>query len=146
MNILYIDIYRKKITAQATLGEMYTSDDDMEKRFCYTLEDTLRPDGLKVPKETAIPAGTYLVSITKSTRFKRDMPLIYNDDAMRVNKGRVMFAGVRFHGGNTHEDTAGCPLIAYKRIDDQTIQGSAEKDFTALLRKYDIGVLNIWNP
>ena len=57
---------------------------------------------IKIKKETAIPTGTYKVTITYSNRFKKNMPLI-NDV-----KG---FEGIRIHSGNTDKDTEGCLLV-----------------------------------
>lgn len=39
--------------------------------FCDVLEDVVRPDGVKVYGQTAIPKGTYEVLLTYSVRLKK---------------------------------------------------------------------------
>jgi hypothetical protein len=78
----------------------------------YTLEDVPRPYGVKIPGETCIPDGVYKIELTWSPRFQKIMPLIYTEDDDSINKKGITFTGVRVHGGNTHEDTEGCPILA----------------------------------
>jgi hypothetical protein len=106
-------VNRFKKTEKATLGRLII-DGAVE---CYTLEDVVRPDGVKVDGQTAIPAGTYNVIIDASTRFKRDMPHI-----MDVPN----FTGVRIHSGNTDADTEGCILLGTKIENDDFISGSKD--------------------
>jgi len=107
------------------IGDLYLNDDD--KPFCYTLEDELRGDDVKVYGETAISAGTYKVVVDMSGRFKRLMPRILNVP---------MFSGIRIHGGNDEEDTLGCILVCFNS-DGKRIWGTAEKELTAKLLEYD---------
>jgi len=86
----------------ATLGEL--SEDGVH--ICYTLEDTVRPAGVKVPGQTAIPAGSYRVIVNLSARFRRPLPLVQNVPG---------FSGIRIHPGNTTADTEGCILVGYER-------------------------------
>jgi hypothetical protein len=99
--------------------------------FCSALEDTVRPDGVKIAKMTAIPALKYNVTVTMSARFKRLMVLLYNQNDYTINHKGVTFAGVRAHGGNTALNTEGCILVAFN-TDNKKIWGTAEK---ALLEK-----------
>jgi len=85
------------------------------KFFGYCLEDAVRD--AKIKGKTAIPAGKYEMVVNVSNRFKREMPLL-----LKVPN----FEGVRIHGGNTHEDTDGCLLIASNRPTDKTVQGKLE--------------------
>lgn len=90
-----------------TIGKLYV-DGEFE---CYILEDKVRPLGEKIYGETAIPYGSYKVGVTKSNRFKKDLPLIWNRDDYSVEDGHgVRFTGIRIHPGNTKKDTHGCLL------------------------------------
>jgi hypothetical protein len=93
--------------------------------FCYTLEDEIRPEGVKVYGATCIDAGRYKVILTKSNKFKRIMPLLLNVPN---------FEGIRIHGGNTSKDTHGCPLVAFN-TDYKKIWGTAEKELTKRLQE-----------
>jgi hypothetical protein len=140
-----IKIVREVLSDTETLGSMLIDG----KFFAYTLEDKDR--GLKSTdslenilkkKEkgvTAIPSGTYTVKLSVSNRFKRLMPEILNV------KG---FAGIRMHGGNTHLDSEGCPLVArnryvnkptafgkLKRVVKNWIQGSLEAQLTKAIQQ-----------
>lgn len=117
-----IKIFRETYTADTTIGIVVVDG----KFFGYCLEDVVRPVGVKVKGSTAIPAGKYEVVVTMSSRFKRMMPLLVDVEN---------FDGVRIHGGNSHEDTEGCLLIASNRIGVSKIQGSLESTITSLIQK-----------
>ena len=92
--------------------------------FCYSLEDEIRFS--KVYGKTAIPDGRYRVVLNWSNRFKRIMPLLLDVPN---------FTGVRLHGGNTAEDSHGCPLIAFNLIENKTkIQGTADRPRLSVYR------------
>jgi hypothetical protein len=91
-------LQREPSTKQSTPGKLFI-DGQFE---CHTLEDIVRPRGVKVYGKTAIPAGTYQVVLTMSPRFKRVLPLLLNVPG---------FEGIRIHPGNKAEDTEGCILV-----------------------------------
>ena len=95
-------LVREQFTPQSCLGRLLIND----TFECFTLEDVDRhlEDGIsiKVPKQTAIPRGTYEITIDFSERFKRRMPHL-----LAVPK----FTGIRIHSGNTVADTEGCILL-----------------------------------
>ena len=93
---------------------------------CYVLEDPVRPDGVKIYGETAIPAGRYAVDITFSPRFKVQMPLLLNVDG---------YLGVRIHPGNTADDTEGCLLVGMDRKLKSI--GRSRLAYNALFEKLD---------
>lgn len=96
---------RKWYTSTSTISELFLSREDQE-RFCFILEDTVRAPGVKVPGETAIPAGRYRVIVDWSNRFKK-----YAFHVLDVPN----FAGIRIHSGNTDADTEGCLLVGKAR-------------------------------
>ena len=107
-----LELIRNASSRTCTIGELFI-DGEHE---CYTLEDIVREqDGVpvelwKIKGQTAIPAGTYVVTLTMSARFGRVMPLLNNVDG---------FAGIRMHPGNTDADTEGCILLGLQIADDQ---------------------------
>lgn len=105
---------REPSTKTSTPGILYKEKDGKQSFLCYTLEDIVRDE--KVRGKTAIPSGTYPLRISRSIRFKRDLP-----EVMNVPN----YAGVRIHGGNTHENTEGCPLVGVVRDHKDRISNCA---------------------
>lgn len=126
----HILVLRDSFTLKSTVGKIYFNG----QYFGYCLEDVSRGENVKIPGETCIPEGTYKVKSSMSRRFKRVMPMIYNQSNgyELIAKG-ISFKGLRYHGGNRSKDTHGCILIAKNKIDNDTIQGSLEKELTALI-------------
>jgi len=104
------------------------------ERFCYVLEDKKQPYGVKVDKETCIPEGVYNVTITFSKRFQKDMIQLSNQQDLSVEKDGVRFTGVRVHGGNTVDNTEGCPLVNYQTDHNGKSWESASADVLAFVR------------
>jgi hypothetical protein len=127
-------IPREIFTVKSSIGKLFING----KYFCWTLEDVIRGENIKIHKETGLPAGDYLVRLKHSPRFKRILPIIYTEpDELSVRKGGINFKFSLMHGGNTHLHTDGCILVAYNKIDDDTIQGTAEKALVTELQKYE---------
>lgn len=103
-----IKVIRKYFNNDYTIGDLYIDD----KWICNTIEDkdralydSMSEDDIKAKKvygETAIPCGTYKLSITYSPKYKKMMPLVENV------KG---FSGIRIHSGNTAKDSLGCIVV-----------------------------------
>lgn len=94
--------------------------------LAYTVEDTVREPGVKVPGKTAIPAGRFEITITWSARFQRPLPLLMNVP---------MFEGIRIHPGNTAADTEGCILPGATRNIEAGTVGLSVAAFTPLYEK-----------
>jgi len=123
-------LIRDHYNPQTTLGKLFSP----SGYFSETLEDTVRATGVKIIHHTAIPGGVrYRLTVTRSSRFKRDMPLIYNQRDMSVQADGIRFTGIRCHGGNDHGDTSGCVLVAKNRLNPKQIQGTQEKELTKLI-------------
>lgn len=135
-------VVRDTFTLQSTIGKLYLNGEF----FCHTLEDVVRGEGIKIPGDTAIPTGTYAVHLSLSSRFKRLMPMAYTEENGYELKAKgISFKGIRIHGGNTHKNTEGCILVAYNRIHDDLIQGTAEAALTEKLKDYDEITLTVKN-
>lgn len=79
---------------KAIMGKLYLNG----ALVCYTLENASK----------AIPKGGYYVQNSKSPKFKRELPLLWNS-------GVPSSRGIRFHRGNTANDSQGCILVGMGR-------------------------------
>jgi len=119
-----IKLQRKFKSDKYTLGELFLNGEF----FCNTIEDRVRelpiicPDTPKwkqcrckekVYAETAIPAGTYKVTLGESPRFKCVLPIIHDVPH---------FLGVLIHTGNTEEDSAGCIIVGMNTQKGKVLQ------------------------
>jgi hypothetical protein len=120
-----LELRRTTHSPSSTIGELWINGVFQ----CYTLEDVVRPDGMKIFGETAIPAGKYEVQLTMSPRFGRVLPLLLNVEN---------FTGVRIHPGNSAKDTDGCILVGETKTTDWVSQ--SQLAFTALFSRLDNAV------
>lgn len=100
-----LTLKRQVFNPEYTLGELFIDG----VHFCYTVEDCVRPENVKVPGKTAIAKGQYKVILNLSNRFQKLMPLLLDVPN---------FAGVRIHSGNTAADSEGCIIVGLARTDN----------------------------
>lgn len=85
-----LTLIRDKYTGKAVQGRLFLG----STFICFTLENATK----------AIPAGLYKLSNSKSPKFKRELPLVYNDKVPATR-------GIRIHVGNSAKDSNGCILV-----------------------------------
>jgi hypothetical protein len=89
-----LTLIRDVMGDKAILGKLYLNG----AIVCYTLENAAK----------AIPCGVYLVQNSRSPKFKRELPLVWNAG---VSSSR----GIRIHVGNTVASSSGCILVGMGR-------------------------------
>lgn len=107
------------------------------KKFCETLEDTDRGlkdtmdvseiKALKKPHITAIPTGTYQVTLNiASPKFgsRKFYKEVCNGKVPRLLNVKG-FEGILIHSGNKAEDTDGCILVGQNKVVGQVINSQA---------------------
>lgn len=105
-------LIRDSIVNDAVLGSLYVGG----VKVCETLEN----------KAKLIPCGEYNLNVSKSQRFCRMLPLVYNDEV-------PMRRGIRIHVGNSVKDSSGCILVGFERNGDKLINSrNAEAAVTGL--------------
>jgi hypothetical protein len=140
-----IHVFRNSYTLKSTIGHVFLG--NSSEKFCYSLEDVVRGRGIKIKGHTAVPEGTYFWHITYSNRFKRKMISIYTEpNGYELKSLGISFKGIRMHGGNTHKNTEGCPLVAFNKLNNDTIQGTAEKELMEWAESVGgKGIINVKN-
>ena len=97
---MILTVVREPSKNGCTLGELLLDG----THEAWTVEDVVRD--VKIPGETAIPAGKYRVVLTMSKRFGKVLPELLNVPN---------YEGVRIHSGNTAADTEGCILVGEEK-------------------------------
>lgn len=133
-----LTLKRKYLGPDYTIGDLFIDGTFL----CNTIEDVVRelpvtcpntPKGRncackeKVYAETAIPAGTYKVTIEYSPRFKRRLPRLHEVPH---------FIGILIHSGNTAKDSAGCIIVGFNTVKGKVTNSRATSDkLNAILAK-----------
>ena len=115
---------RKYFKETYTIGNLYING----SFFSNTLEDKNRDVNkngkfdngeTKIYGETCIPFGTYKVILTRSPKFKRELPRLLNVPS---------FEGVLIHRGNTAKDSAGCILIGENKAVGKVLNSTSYEE------------------
>lgn len=121
-----------------TIGKLYYIDETTNHKIpiCETLEDADRRltddmtieaiKKLKVYAETAIPSGTYQITLnTISPKYSKRK---YYKDLCGGKVPRLLgvkgYDGVLIHIGNTNKDTAGCILVGENKVKGRVINST----------------------
>lgn len=105
-------LIRDSIVGDAVLGSLYVGG----VKVCETLEN----------KSKLIPCGEYNLTVSKSPKFGRLLPLVHNDKV-------PMRRGIRIHVGNSVKDSSGCILVGFQRNGDRLVNSrNAESAVTGL--------------
>lgn len=145
MKIFWILIERFSYTARTSLGKMYfvyqkefvtNPPEDYKEYFGFTLEDTARPDNIKVYGETCLPGGLEcLVSLYDSPHFGKTIIFHTETDGVTILFNNLSWEYSLAHGGNTHRDTEGCVLVAKNQLSRDMIQGSLKDDLRKVIEQ-----------
>lgn len=106
-------LIRDKRTEKAILGRLFLGG----VVIAYTLENAAK----------AIPAGLYSIENSKSPKFKRELPLLYNA-AVPAKRG------IRIHVGNDAvKDSSGCVLVGMGRNGDKLTESQLAETMVTML-------------
>lgn len=103
-------LIRDEYQLERTFGRLFfvNSYSKTSEFLAFTLEDTVTFK--KYFGESAIPAGNYTIKLTKSPKFDKILPRLYDVPG---------FEGILIHSGNDEHDTNGCILVATNRTEDK---------------------------
>jgi len=138
------EVIRNKYTDDTTIGRWFFPD---KEDYCYTLEDTVRAEGIKVNGNTALAAGYYKMSTRYSPMLKRDVAVIYTeDDKITAKNGGISFKYALAHAGATHKNTAGCILVSDEYDNDERIAPTRdqEQEIKDRIKKWESEGKEVW--
>ena len=142
---LRLVLNRTELTPRYTMGKLYIDGEF----FCDVVEDTVRNISKgncskKIDHETAIPYGTYQVSVNIPSK-KFDSSADYKAVCGNYHVPMVMdvpcFSGIRIHKGNSASSSWGCLIVGNKSTTEAGRVVNSEEVFKKLfpiLRKAEI--------
>ena len=125
-----ITLKRKFIGPSYTIGDLLIDGDF----FCHTIEDKVRELPSKCPQtsrglsckceekvyaQTAIPKGTYKVTMEYSPKFKRVLPLLHNVPH---------FLGILIHSGTDENSSAGWIIVGMNKVKGKVVESRKTSD------------------
>jgi hypothetical protein len=113
----WIRVGRDTYSSACTMGIMRVDNKILK---LYTIEDRTREDGVKIPGETCIPAGTYRF-VTRRQNKNPQRVVIWILDVPG-------FDAIQIHIGNKPKDSRGCILPGKKRGINAVISSGAAMD------------------
>ena len=130
--MLELLVDRKYKRPSYTIGKLYVDG----KYFCDTIEDTDRGlrqtdpleriKAVKVASRTAIPTGTYQVTLgVKSPKYSTRKQYAFCKGYLPRLLNVPGYDGVLIHIGNTAEDTAGCLLVGENKEVGKVLNSTA---------------------
>lgn len=106
-------LVRDRRTETAIVGRLFIG----STAIAYTLENASK----------AIPEGLYSLQNSKSPKFKRELPLLYNS-AVPAKRG------IRIHVGNDAvKDSSGCVLVGMGRKGDKLTESKPAETMVTML-------------
>ena len=119
-----LTLVRYTRTDESILGSLYLNG----AFICYTLENAAK----------AIPCGMYAVQNSKSPKFKRELPLLYN---AQVPANR----GIRIHVGNTVASSSGCVLVGMGRNGDRLTESTPAETMVTMICRNESNLVIVDN-
>lgn len=123
-----------------TIGKLYIDGkyfcDTCEDKDCFLSKDMplILINAAKVPSETAIPTGTYEITLKiQSEKFKTYKNYQFCDGYLPRLLDVPGFEGILIHIGNTNKDSGGCLLVG-----ENTAKGKVLNSTATFKRLYGI--------
>lgn len=132
----------------------------------FTVEDAVRPTGVKVDEETAIPQGTYNIGLDTTSNDKLFKYYVRFADSPNARfrspgvfarvgnpgnlgnltgplKGDISFQGIRIHGGRSETWSHSCIIYSATRLKNGTLDLDLQHNYNLTRLIYQAGISKI---